>query len=116
MVAKTYTDIAKQIKALQAKADALRAQERTGVITKIKGAIEAYGLTAHDLGFGRGRAAKEAVPPPTKPPSKAKGRKLGKVAVKYRDKSGNTWAGRGLQPRWLREAIAAGAKMESFRV
>jgi H-NS histone family len=27
-----------------------------------------------------------------------------KVPVKYRDKAGNTWAGRGAQPVWLREA------------
>lgn len=39
-----------------------------------------------------------------------------KVAVKYRDKSGNTWAGRGAQPVWLRERIKAGAKLEAFAV
>jgi DNA-binding protein H-NS len=39
-----------------------------------------------------------------------------KVAVKYRDRSGNTWAGRGAQPRWLREKLKAGAKLEDFAV
>src|SRR5215211_2834028 len=39
-----------------------------------------------------------------------------KVAVKYRDKSGNTWAGRGAQPVWLRDRIKAGAKLEDFAV
>src|SRR3979411_2200084 len=39
-----------------------------------------------------------------------------KVAVKYRDKSGNTWAGRGAQPRWLTAAIKAGAKRDDFLV
>jgi DNA-binding protein H-NS len=39
-----------------------------------------------------------------------------KVAVKYRDRQGNTWAGRGVQPRWLRERIKAGAKLEQFAV
>ena len=38
------------------------------------------------------------------------------VPVKYRDKSGNTWAGRGAQPRWLREKLKAGAKLEDFAV
>jgi DNA-binding protein H-NS len=28
-----------------------------------------------------------------------------KVPAKYRDKEGNTWAGRGAQPVWLREKI-----------
>jgi len=39
-----------------------------------------------------------------------------KVAIKYRDRSGNTWAGRGAQPVWLREKGKAGAKLEDFAV
>jgi DNA-binding protein H-NS len=39
-----------------------------------------------------------------------------KVPVKYRDRSGNTWAGRGAQPTWLREKLKAGAKLEEFAV
>jgi DNA-binding protein H-NS len=39
-----------------------------------------------------------------------------KVPVKYRDKQGNTWAGRGAQPVWLREKLKAGAKLEDFAV
>jgi DNA-binding protein H-NS len=46
-------------------------------------------------------------------PSLLKGRK---VAIKYRDRSGNTWAGRGAQPVWLREKLKAGAKLEDFAV
>lgn len=45
--------------------------------------------------------------------TKASGRKL---PPKYRDAAGNTWTGRGSQPRWLREAIAKGEKRESFAV
>src|SRR2546430_2807375 len=45
--------------------------------------------------------------------SAMKGRK---VAIKYRDKEGNTWAGRGAQPVWLREKLKAGAKLEDFAV
>jgi DNA-binding protein H-NS len=45
--------------------------------------------------------------------SAMKGRK---VPVKYRDKEGNTWAGRGAQPLWLREKLKAGAKLEDFAV
>ncbi len=39
-----------------------------------------------------------------------------KVPVKYRDKSGNSWAGRGAQPLWMTEAIKKGAKREDFLV
>jgi DNA-binding protein H-NS len=45
--------------------------------------------------------------------SSMKGRK---VPVKYRDKAGNTWAGRGAHPVWLREKIKAGAKLNDFAV
>jgi DNA-binding protein H-NS len=45
--------------------------------------------------------------------SSLKGRK---IAVKYRDKSGNTWAGRGAHPVWLREKLKNGAKLEDFAV
>jgi DNA-binding protein H-NS len=45
--------------------------------------------------------------------STMKGRK---VPVKYRDRSGNTWAGRGAQPVWLREKLKAGAKLGDFAV
>jgi DNA-binding protein H-NS len=45
--------------------------------------------------------------------SSLKGRK---VPIKYRDKSGNVWAGRGAQPKWLTAAIKAGAKRDDFLV
>ena len=47
-----------------------------------------------ELSYGRGRR------------SPLRGRK---VPVKYRDRAGNTWAGRGVQPRWLRDKLKAGA-------
>jgi DNA-binding protein H-NS len=45
--------------------------------------------------------------------SSLKGRK---APIKYRDRAGNTWAGRGAQPRWLTAAIKAGAKRDDFLV
>jgi DNA-binding protein H-NS len=45
--------------------------------------------------------------------SSLKGRK---VPVKFRDGSGNTWAGRGAQPIWLREKLKAGAKLQDFAI
>ena len=44
------------------------------------------------------------------------GMKGRKVPIKYRDKEGNTWAGRGAQPVWLREKLKAGAKLQDFAV
>ena len=39
-----------------------------------------------------------------------------KVPPKYRNPSGETWAGRGAEPRWMVEALKKGKKIESFRI
>jgi DNA-binding protein H-NS len=43
---------------------------------------------------------------------------LGPVALKYQDPENpaETWAGRGLQPRWLAAAIKGGKKPEEFLI
>ena len=39
----------------------------------------------------------------------------GKVAAKYRNAAtGESWSGRGLQPKWLKAALASGRKIEEF--
>jgi DNA-binding protein H-NS len=42
----------------------------------------------------------------------------GSVAPKYRnpENSAETWAGRGLRPRWLTAAIKSGKKLEDFAI
>jgi DNA-binding protein H-NS len=43
--------------------------------------------------------------------------KVVKVKPKYRDaKTGETWAGRGLKPRWLAAALKGGRKLDDFLV
>ncbi len=41
-----------------------------------------------------------------------------KVLPKYRnpDKRGETWAGRGKQPRWLRAQLKGGKKLDDFLI
>ena len=39
-----------------------------------------------------------------------------KAPVKYRDRAGNTWAGRGARPRWLVAAIKGGKKLDQFLI
>src|SRR5262245_36356509 len=45
--------------------------------------------------------------------SALKGRK---VPPKYRGPSGETWAGRGVRPRWLVAAIKGGRKLDDFLI
>lgn len=97
--------IQKQIVALERQAEKLKQQEIAGVVDRIKEAIRAYGLTASDLGLGRGRSLNASGPV-------AKARHKGQ----YRDPAtGKTWSGRGRRPQWFVEAITTGRKPEELR-
>jgi DNA-binding protein H-NS len=114
-MAKSYTQLMKQIDALSREAEALKRKEVDGVIARIKEAIEAYGLTAADLGLGarRGPAPAAGKRPARKAPARRPKRT---VAPKSRDEAGNTWAGRGARPRWLRDALANGKTLQDFAI
>lgn len=53
-----------------------------------------------------------------RPPGSKSARKGRKIAPKYRNPANpsETWAGRGLQPRWLRAALKGGKKLDDFRI
>ncbi|RYH35080.1 MAG: H-NS histone family protein [Alcaligenaceae bacterium] len=107
---KTLEQIQQQIAKLQMRAEHLRAAEAQGVIKRIKVAIAHYGLTAEQLGFGSSAPASDSpVRDKTSKPSKPVNRSV------FADSHGNTWSGRGPRPAWLRDALAGGAAIESFR-
>lgn len=113
---KTYSQVMKQIDTLKAEAERLRRNEVDGVIERIRDAIRHYGLTAADLGLGGARgAAKPAAPGKTRARRKVKA-KAGAAVIKFRDDQGRGWVGRGKRPQWLRDALAAGKKLEDFLV
>jgi DNA-binding protein H-NS len=61
-----------------------------------------YGLTVADIG---GKAA----------PKGKSGGGTARWPAKYRNPStGDSWSGRGLQPRWLKAALASGKKLSDF--
>jgi DNA-binding protein H-NS len=133
----TYTQIQAQIQKLQREAEALRKRELAETIANIKKAIAAFGLTAEDLGLaGSGKASgkKRGRPAGSKAGLKLKSKKtalkrakkasrksaLDKrsvVAPKYRNAStGDTWTGRGKQPKWLSAALKSGKKLDDFKI
>jgi DNA-binding protein H-NS len=70
---------------------------------ELKSQLSALGEDAVEIGRMARRGRKKA--------------KTAKVAPKYRDaKTGLTWAGRGAQPVWLREAVKEGKKPEDFLI
>jgi DNA-binding protein H-NS len=93
-----------ELAAMQARIERAKAErqnvERAAVRQKLIETAKEAGFDIQDL-FGRGR----------------KGNGKGTVAVKYRDKAGNTWTGRGRMPRWMVAATKGGkAKREDFLV
>jgi DNA-binding protein H-NS len=98
-------------------------KERSAAIAHIKTLMEQYELTPADVGGAakRGRpAGKRAASATSKAGSgkvRASTMKGTKVAPKFRNKAtGETWSGRGLQPRWLKTALAGGKKLADFAV
>ncbi len=136
----SYLQITAKIERLQKQAESARKREIAATIINIKRAIRLFGLTAKDLGLeparsgsnGSFQSAKLADREPGLSAKRAKSKtgtkKLKKnrvgdvdrrsfVAPKYRDSStGETWTGRGKQPKWLSAALECGKKLEDFRI
>jgi DNA-binding protein H-NS len=99
-------DLIAQKEALEREIERTKQQGRTDALAQIRALMAEYGLSAADLAGKSGKASKG---------KSAKGKGGGKVPAKYRDSStGETWSGRGLQPRWLKAALAAGRKLDEF--
>ena len=75
-------------------------QERADAIARVRALMAEYGLSAAEIA---GKA-----PAPRKPEGR-------RIAPKYRNpETGETWSGRGLQPRWLKAALESGRKISDF--
>lgn len=94
-----------QIEELQKKAAALKAEKFDSSIAEIKALMQTYSITIADLGGGSGKKARA--------PKQALANKE-PVAVKFIGPNGETWSGRGLQPRWLTALVAQGRTKEEF--
>lgn len=82
----------------------------------------ASGKKLEDFAVGANGAAPAAQPEPetAAAPRKAPAKKRAAKAKrpgnpKYKDAAGNTWNGRGLQPKWLKDALASGKTLDELR-
>jgi DNA-binding protein H-NS len=99
----TLQELIAQKEALEAEIARTRDKTRSDAIAQVRALMEEHRLTISDL-------STRAVP-------KARAGKGAKVAAKYRDAAtGDTWSGRGLQPKWLKAALASGRKLSDFAV
>ena len=120
MPKKTLSQIQQEIERLQREAERVRQSEITGVVQRIRTAIEHYGLSAQDLFASgpkkRGRPRKVSAKRGNATGKRRSGKARRVIPVKFRDNQGNTWTGRGSRPRWLVAAINEGAKIDDFLV
>lgn len=94
---------------LERQIEATRRNERADAIAKVRALMSEQGLTLADI------SGKSATP---RASGSGGSRTSGsKVAAKYRNTAtGESWSGRGLQPKWLKAALASGRKIEEFAV
>ncbi len=97
----TLKELLAQKEAIEQQIEQTKKSERGAAVNKVRAMMAEYGLTVADLG------AKSA--------GKSRSGGTGKVQAKYRNAStGESWSGRGLQPRWLKAALASGKKLSDF--
>jgi DNA-binding protein H-NS len=98
-------DLLAQKAALEKQIADFQKEQRGDAIAKVKALMAEYGLSVADIG-----SAKPAPAPVA--PKKVAGKK---VAAKYRNPAtGDTWSGRGLKPKWMTAALAAGKSISDF--
>jgi DNA-binding protein H-NS len=100
----TLQELLSQKEAIEREIELTKKRDRAEAIARVRSLMAEYGLTLADLG---GKAA----PAARRPGGGAK------VPPKYRNAAtGDTWSGRGLQPNWLKAALASGRKLDDFKV
>ena len=116
-VASQLAALRKQRELLIKKEQALLSKSHDKVLSKIVQLAKDAGLTADDIAkaLGAGKPAKAAKAPRASKKGALAGKK---VAPKYRNPANpeQTWTGRGKRPRWLADALASGAELDSFLI
>jgi DNA-binding protein H-NS len=92
-------DHERQVAALRAQAESIRAAELSGVIAEIRAKVQEYEISAKDLGLktnGKGPVAKPA--------------------ARYFNPNGpESWSGLGRKPHWVSSALAEGSTLDSLQ-
>jgi DNA-binding protein H-NS len=101
-MSKNLNELLAQKAALEKQIAEVQREQRAQAIQKVKAMMAEYGLSLSDIGSKSVAGPKKAG---------------GKVAAKYRNAAtGDSWSGRGLKPKWLTAALAAGRSLSEFAV
>jgi DNA-binding protein H-NS len=96
------SDLLAQKAALEKQIADVQREQHGEAVAKVKALMAEYGLTLADIGSKAPAMPKKAT---------------SKVAAKYHNPAtGDTWSGRGLKPKWLTAALAAGRELSEFAV
>lgn len=99
----TLNELLAQKAALEKQIIDAQREEKSGAIAQVKALMAEHGLSLADIGSRAAAAPRRSA--------------TGKVAAKYRNPAtGDTWSGRGLQPNWLKAAVAEGRALSDFAV
>lgn len=105
MAKPSLSDLLAQRAELEKQIAETQRNERAEAVAQVRALMAQYGLTLADIGSRSAAAPRPA----------GNGKPRAKVAAKYRDQiTGQTWSGRGLQPNWLKAALAGGRKLSDF--
>lgn len=95
----SITELLAQKAAIEQQIAEAQRTERADAVARIRALMAEHGLSLADLSAKTASAKRSGT----------------KVAPKYRDATtGDTWSGRGLQPKWLKQALASGRKISDF--
>src|SRR5438105_2498558 len=101
---KVYDRLVSEIQKLQRRAHKMQ-KVRARAIARVHALLVKFGIEPAELRRPRTQKAKPGRKDGRAKASKAVARRRAKAAPKYRGPGGVTWAGRGLTPVWLREAV-----------
>lgn len=88
-------DFKRERSALEKQMSELKKLAQVDAVARIRSIMDEYGIAAADI---------------SSPKKTRRGGKQGPVAAKYRGPTGETWTGRGRQPKWI------GSDREKFRI
>lgn len=101
----TVAELLAQKAAIEKQLADVQREERASAIAQVKTLMSQHGLTLADISQRSSTSS-------TRGPKAG-----GKVAPKFRNAAtGETWSGRGLQPKWLKAALASGRQLSDFAV
>lgn len=103
---------------LEGEIRARQSVERTKALAEIRQIMATHGLTLKDLGAAARRGStRDAAADGSEPAPAKRMTPSTKVSAKFRDPdTGDSWTGRGMTPKWLRDHEEAGRQRSNYLI